>query len=82
MRLPADTDLDGVRKKLAHDLYYVREVSFLLDVRIGFSTAFYFVGAISQALCTLLVRSYGRAVELGTDPGAQAQPEAYEVGAA
>jgi lipopolysaccharide/colanic/teichoic acid biosynthesis glycosyltransferase len=82
MRLPADTDLEGVRKKLAHDLYYVREMSFPLDVRIGFSTAFYFMGAVSHALCTGLVRSYGRAVEVGADKSAQSQPDAYEVGAA
>jgi lipopolysaccharide/colanic/teichoic acid biosynthesis glycosyltransferase len=82
MRLPADTDLEGVRKKLAHDLYYVREMSFLLDMRIGFSTAFYFLGAISHALCTALVRSYGRAVEHGVEQAVPVQPEAYEVGAA
>jgi len=78
MRLPADTDLEGVRKKLAHDLYYVQEMSFLLDMRIGFSTAFYFLGAISHALCTALVRSYGRAAEQAVPT----QSEAYEVGAA
>ena len=83
MRLPADTDLEGVRKKLAHDLYYVREVSFLLDLRIAFSTAFFFAGAACAALCDALVRSYGRQVELGLD---EVEPEeigeGYEVGVA
>lgn len=83
MRLPADTDLEGVRKKLAHDLYYVRELSFLLDLRIAFSTAFYFIGAACEALCKGLVRSYGRQVERGVaDVMPEAIGEAYEVGAA
>jgi lipopolysaccharide/colanic/teichoic acid biosynthesis glycosyltransferase len=34
VQLPADTDLASVRRKLACDLYYVRHVSFLLDIRI------------------------------------------------
>src|SRR5688572_15166900 len=32
---PNDVALEGLRRKLAHDLYYVREVSVLLDVRIA-----------------------------------------------
>ena len=82
MRLPADTDLEGVRKKLAHDLYYVREMSFLLDVRIAISTAFYFLGAASQALCSALVRPYGRAVERRLESLADADGEQCEAGAA
>ena len=81
MRLPADRDLEGVRKKLAHDLYYVREVSFLLDVRIAFSTGFYFLAAASQAVCAALVKPYGRAVERNLEP-AREPADAYEVGAA
>ena len=63
MRLPADTGLEGVRKKLAHDLYYVREVSFILDVRVAICTALYFMGAAVHAMCKLLVNSYGHAAE-------------------
>jgi lipopolysaccharide/colanic/teichoic acid biosynthesis glycosyltransferase len=83
MRLPADTDLEGVRKKLAHDMYYVREISFLLDLRIAFSTAFYFAGAACSALCDAMVKSYGRQVERGLDDGAPDMvDEKYEVGVA
>jgi lipopolysaccharide/colanic/teichoic acid biosynthesis glycosyltransferase len=38
VRLPPDTDLHSVRRKLAHDLYYVEHMSFWLDLRILFST--------------------------------------------
>ncbi len=40
VQLPADTDLESVRRKLAYDLYYVRQVSFWLDLRILGCTAF------------------------------------------
>jgi lipopolysaccharide/colanic/teichoic acid biosynthesis glycosyltransferase len=67
MRLPADTDMEGVRKKLAHDLYYVREVSFLLDLRIAFSTAFYFMGAACDACHGALINDNGQEVESNFD---------------
>jgi lipopolysaccharide/colanic/teichoic acid biosynthesis glycosyltransferase len=41
VQLPPDTDLDSVRRKLAHDLYYVRHLSFWFDVRLFVATAFY-----------------------------------------
>jgi lipopolysaccharide/colanic/teichoic acid biosynthesis glycosyltransferase len=82
MRLPADTDFEGVRLKLAHDLYYARELSFQLDLRIAFSTAFYFLSTLAHAICVGLVSSYGRAVERGLPkmrgPGVA---EAAEMGA-
>jgi lipopolysaccharide/colanic/teichoic acid biosynthesis glycosyltransferase len=40
VQLPADTDLESVRRKLAYDLYYVRQVNFWLDLRILCCTAF------------------------------------------
>lgn len=39
--LPPDTDLESVRRKLAHDLYYIRELSPWLDLRLLCCTAFY-----------------------------------------
>jgi lipopolysaccharide/colanic/teichoic acid biosynthesis glycosyltransferase len=69
MRLPADTEVAGVRLKLAHDLYYIRQVSPWLDARILASTAFYFLAAAADALRTAAVRSYGREVERGVDEG-------------
>ena len=44
VQLPADTDLESVRRKLAYDLYYVRQISFWLDLRILVCTAFNVLG--------------------------------------
>jgi lipopolysaccharide/colanic/teichoic acid biosynthesis glycosyltransferase len=63
MRLPADSDLAGVRLKLAHDLYYIREIGFVVDVRIAFSTGFYFLGAVAKAAHNAMVKSYGIRLE-------------------
>ena len=45
IQLPADTDLESVRRKVAYDLYYVQHVSLWLDIRILFLTAFYAAGS-------------------------------------
>lgn len=39
--LPPDTDVESVRKKLSHDLYYVRHLSPWLDLRLLVCTALY-----------------------------------------
>jgi len=39
VRLPADTDLESVRRKLAYDLYYVANHGLWLDLCIVFATA-------------------------------------------
>jgi lipopolysaccharide/colanic/teichoic acid biosynthesis glycosyltransferase len=44
VQLPADTDLESVRRKLAYDLYYVRRISFWLDMRILVCTGFKVLG--------------------------------------
>jgi lipopolysaccharide/colanic/teichoic acid biosynthesis glycosyltransferase len=44
IHLPADTNLDSVRRKLAYDLFYVHQASFWLDLRIIACTAFQVVG--------------------------------------
>jgi len=44
VQLPADTDLDSVRRKLALDLYYLQHVNLWLDVRILLCTACYALG--------------------------------------
>jgi lipopolysaccharide/colanic/teichoic acid biosynthesis glycosyltransferase len=44
VQLPPDTDLDSVRRKLAHDLGYVERMSFWLDLRILICTALHVVG--------------------------------------
>jgi lipopolysaccharide/colanic/teichoic acid biosynthesis glycosyltransferase len=44
VQLPADTDLDSVRAKLAYDLYYVRHHGAWLDFRILVCTGLYAFG--------------------------------------
>jgi lipopolysaccharide/colanic/teichoic acid biosynthesis glycosyltransferase len=44
LRLPPDTDLASVRRKLVYDLYYIRRASPLLDLQILLGTACYLVG--------------------------------------
>jgi lipopolysaccharide/colanic/teichoic acid biosynthesis glycosyltransferase len=38
VQLPADTDLESVQRKLQYDFYYIRNMSFGLDLRIHFGT--------------------------------------------
>src|SRR5262249_7978244 len=45
IQLPADTDLESVRRKVAYDLFYLQNVSLWLDVRIIFLTSFYAAGS-------------------------------------
>ena len=45
VQLPADTDLDSVRTKLAYDLYYLQNMGLWLDLRIFGATVFKMVGA-------------------------------------
>lgn len=54
LRLPPDTDLESVRRKLAYDLYYVRNVNAWLDLRILFLTLQLFVKSILGSLVTLV----------------------------
>jgi lipopolysaccharide/colanic/teichoic acid biosynthesis glycosyltransferase len=44
VQLPPDTDFGSVRRKLACDLYYIREAGLWLDLRIVLSTACSLVG--------------------------------------
>jgi lipopolysaccharide/colanic/teichoic acid biosynthesis glycosyltransferase len=50
IQLPADTDLDSVRRKLAYDLYYIHRIGAWLDLRILICTAFYAIGIPYHAL--------------------------------
>jgi lipopolysaccharide/colanic/teichoic acid biosynthesis glycosyltransferase len=45
LRLPPDTDVESVRRKLAHDLYYIRHLSPWLDLKLLICTPFYSLGA-------------------------------------
>jgi lipopolysaccharide/colanic/teichoic acid biosynthesis glycosyltransferase len=44
VQLPPDTDLESVRRKLAHDLYYIRHLTPWLDLRLLVCTGFYALG--------------------------------------
>jgi len=68
---PTDPELICVRKKLAHDLYYVRKLNFLLDLRIAASTPCYFLAAMIDAMRHSLVGSYGAAVNRASEAADQ-----------
>jgi lipopolysaccharide/colanic/teichoic acid biosynthesis glycosyltransferase len=53
VQLPADTDLKSVRRKLAYDLYYVRQVGLWLDLRILACTVFKVAGVPFHVLRSL-----------------------------
>jgi lipopolysaccharide/colanic/teichoic acid biosynthesis glycosyltransferase len=63
MRVPADTGLESVRQKLAHDVYYIQNLGIVLDLRIAVCTFFFFAHLACQAVCSAVVGSYGREVE-------------------
>jgi lipopolysaccharide/colanic/teichoic acid biosynthesis glycosyltransferase len=54
VQLPPDTDVESVRKKLAHDLYYVRHLGPWLDAKLLICTAFYAAGVPFAVLSRLL----------------------------
>jgi lipopolysaccharide/colanic/teichoic acid biosynthesis glycosyltransferase len=63
IQLPADTDLNSVRRKLACDLYYVQGVGFWLDARLMLATAFYLVNLPFTVARLLLRIPSGRPIE-------------------
>ncbi len=60
VQLPPDCDVDGVRRKVACDLAYIRHLSFGLDLRIMALTVFHVFGLPCHGLCRLLLRGLGR----------------------
>jgi lipopolysaccharide/colanic/teichoic acid biosynthesis glycosyltransferase len=81
VQLPADIDLESVRRKLAYDLYYIRQPSFWLDLRILLCTVFHLLGVpyrVLRGLCRMptnyeVERVY-RALSAGAEVAAQIQP--------
>jgi lipopolysaccharide/colanic/teichoic acid biosynthesis glycosyltransferase len=63
LRLPADRDLSGVRRKLSHDLYYIRRVGFLLDLQLAYSTVLYLAARFLKSISELVIRFHGRQAE-------------------
>jgi lipopolysaccharide/colanic/teichoic acid biosynthesis glycosyltransferase len=54
LQLPPDSDLTSVARKLLYDLHYLREASFLGDVRIILCTLCYLVGIPFQTASRVL----------------------------
>jgi lipopolysaccharide/colanic/teichoic acid biosynthesis glycosyltransferase len=63
VQLPPDTDLGSVRRKLAHDLYYIRHLSPWLDLRLLVCTAFHALGLPPGVVARTLGIPDSRAVE-------------------
>jgi lipopolysaccharide/colanic/teichoic acid biosynthesis glycosyltransferase len=75
VRLPADTDLDSVRRKLAYDLYYVRHMGIWLDLRIILCTAFKMLGIPFRALAAIFWLPTRPAVEGQAQPAPAARSQ-------
>lgn len=83
VQLPPDTDLESVRRKLAYDLHYVREVSLVLDMRILFATFFQFMASGINAVGQGLVKGEKTFVEEHNFGGLKISAgDAWRVGAA
>jgi lipopolysaccharide/colanic/teichoic acid biosynthesis glycosyltransferase len=63
VQLPADTDLESVRRKLTYDLYYIAELSLWLDLRIILGTALKVFGVSFPVLRKLFQMPSGETVE-------------------
>jgi hypothetical protein len=61
--LPADTDLDSVRRKLVYDLYYINAMNPWLDLCILLSTTLKMVGIPFSVLRWLFVMPSATEVE-------------------
>lgn len=72
LSLPADGSVHGVRRKLAHDLHYVRHVSFALDLQIVLATVFYFVTRFAKSFSLALIRSHCQRADRDAARGAAA----------
>jgi lipopolysaccharide/colanic/teichoic acid biosynthesis glycosyltransferase len=53
-QLPPDTNLEGVRQKLACDLYYIQNRDFWLDMQLLICTALFLMGVPFSVSCRLL----------------------------
>ena len=63
VQLPPDSDVTSVRRKLAHDLYYIERLGPWLDLRILFCTALYAVGVSFDRLARLVGTPGREAIE-------------------
>jgi lipopolysaccharide/colanic/teichoic acid biosynthesis glycosyltransferase len=63
VQLPPDADLTSVRRKLAHDLYYIQHLGPWLDLRLLICTGFYALGIPFRVLSKVLRIPASEAVE-------------------
>jgi lipopolysaccharide/colanic/teichoic acid biosynthesis glycosyltransferase len=63
VQLPPDTDLNSVRAKLAHDLYYLERSGFWFDIRILLATAAKIMGIPAGVTRSVLALPGGKSVE-------------------
>jgi lipopolysaccharide/colanic/teichoic acid biosynthesis glycosyltransferase len=63
VQLPPDSDVTSVRRKLAHDLYYIERLGPWLDLRILFCTALYALGLPFDRLSWLVGTPGREAIE-------------------
>jgi lipopolysaccharide/colanic/teichoic acid biosynthesis glycosyltransferase len=70
VQLPPDTDLNSVRAKLAHDLYYLERSGLWFDIRILLATAAKVVGIPVNVTCSVLALPGGKSVEDHFEQGA------------
>src|SRR5262249_17279001 len=63
VQLPADSDVDSVRRKLACDLFYIERMNPWLDGRVLLATGFYAAGLPFRVFGRLLGLPAGRPVE-------------------
>ena len=68
VNLPADTSLSSVRLKLAYDIFYIRHLSFWLDLRIALCTALYGMGVPFRFSRKLFRIPAGEPVERAMQP--------------
>jgi hypothetical protein len=71
--------VNGVRRKLAHDLYYVRAIGFALDLQIALATVFYLAGRFAKSCSLALIRSHGQGADRDTVPGNAGAHEGLEL---
>jgi lipopolysaccharide/colanic/teichoic acid biosynthesis glycosyltransferase len=65
LRLAADSNVDGVRRKLAHDLYYVRHLGPVLDLQLTLATVFYLAARLAKSCSHALIRTHAQRVDDG-----------------
>lgn len=60
---PNDTELHGLRKKLAYDLYYIGHMNLGMDVRIAIATPCYFIAAAFDTIRRKMLNCCGKGAD-------------------